>query len=86
MSIMHKSIYNWFKQVFLNYVMIVHHELLNPENMRTTAKGCERKVFLNFFYKRYMRKLIAPILSIRVKYDSNDNRVYIAKNVMFYVH
>nr|BAE21372.1 unnamed protein product [Mus musculus] len=55
----------------------VLHELLNPENMRTTAKGCERKVFLNFFYKRYMRKLIAPILSIRVKYDSNDNRVYI---------
>ncbi|EDL20553.1 mCG64727, isoform CRA_a [Mus musculus] len=41
----------------------VLHELLNPENMRTTAKGCERKVFLNFFYKRYMRKLIAPIFN-----------------------
>ncbi|XP_021044314.1 protein PPP4R3C [Mus pahari] len=55
----------------------VLHELLNPENMRSTAKGCERKVFLNFFYKRCMRKLIAPILSITVENDSNDNRVNI---------
>ncbi|XP_031221455.1 protein PPP4R3C-like, partial [Mastomys coucha] len=53
------------------------HDLLDPGNMRATAKGCERKVFLNFFYKRCMRNLVAPILSTTVETDRNDNRVNI---------
>ncbi|XP_038956280.1 protein PPP4R3C-like [Rattus norvegicus] len=55
----------------------VLHDLLNPENMRVTVNGYERKGFLNFFYKRCMRNLIAPILSTTVENDSNDNRGYI---------
>ncbi|XP_028636148.1 protein PPP4R3C-like [Grammomys surdaster] len=55
----------------------VFHVLLDPENMHDTAKGCERKRFLNFFYKRCMRNLIAPILSTTVQNDSNYDRANI---------
>ncbi|GAB1302951.1 Protein PPP4R3C [Apodemus speciosus] len=55
----------------------VFHHLLDPENMHVTAKECERKIFLNFFYKRCMRNLIAPILSTKLENDRNDNRVNI---------
>ncbi|GAB1302952.1 Protein PPP4R3C [Apodemus speciosus] len=47
--------------------------LLDPENMRVTSKGCERRKFLNFFYARCMSKLTAPILSTTVENDSDDN-------------
>nr|XP_034342318.1 protein PPP4R3C-like [Arvicanthis niloticus] len=55
----------------------VLYALLDPENMHDTAKGCERKRFLNFFYKRCMSNLIAPILSTTVENVSNDNRANI---------
>ncbi|XP_028636165.1 protein PPP4R3C-like [Grammomys surdaster] len=55
----------------------VLHTLLNPENMRVKAKRCERRKFLNFFYTRCMSNFIAPILSIRVENDSDNNRANI---------
>ncbi|XP_052027715.1 protein PPP4R3C-like isoform X1 [Apodemus sylvaticus] len=50
----------------------VLHDLLKIENTRATAKRCERRKFLNFFYTRCMSNLIAPILSTTVENDSND--------------
>ncbi|XP_052026119.1 protein PPP4R3C-like [Apodemus sylvaticus] len=50
----------------------VLHALLDPENMRVTAKVCERRKFLNFFYTRCMSNLTAPILSTTVENDSDD--------------
>ncbi|XP_076775095.1 protein PPP4R3C1-like [Arvicanthis niloticus] len=55
----------------------VLHTLLDPENMRVTANGCERKGFLNFFYTHCMSNLIAPILSTTVENDRDENRANI---------
>eukprot|EP00073_Rattus_norvegicus_P055310 XP_017457796.1 PREDICTED: putative SMEK homolog 3 [Rattus norvegicus] len=55
----------------------VLHAILDPENMRVTTKGHERRKFLNYFYRHCMNKLIEPILSITVENNSDDNRVNI---------
>ncbi|XP_021044507.2 protein PPP4R3C-like [Mus pahari] len=58
------------KGIILKAVLQV---LLNTENMRVRAKGCERRKFLNFFYTHCMRNLIAPILSTTVEIDIHDD-------------
>nr|XP_034341815.1 protein PPP4R3C-like [Arvicanthis niloticus] len=60
----------------------VLHTLLDPENMRVTANGCERKGFLNFFYTHCMSNLIAPILSTTVENDRDENRANICPGVV----
>ncbi|XP_031230871.1 protein PPP4R3C-like [Mastomys coucha] len=60
-----------------NVLPVLLHDLLDPDNMHITAKGCEKEEFLNFFYTRCINTLIAPILSTTAENDNANNRANI---------
>uniref|UniRef100_H0XRW3 Protein phosphatase 4 regulatory subunit 3C n=1 Tax=Otolemur garnettii TaxID=30611 RepID=H0XRW3_OTOGA len=57
------------------HLMEIIRALLDPETMVTTSSKCERSEFLNFFYKRCMNKLVAPLMATTSEEISEEENI-----------
>ncbi|XP_016071459.1 PREDICTED: serine/threonine-protein phosphatase 4 regulatory subunit 3B-like [Miniopterus natalensis] len=57
------------------HIMRLLRYILDPDNMLATPQKCERSKFLNFFYKRCMHNIIAPLLAATSEDTTEEHHI-----------